>query len=118
MNAETEKENDVIVAKANSQSSTNENVIRRPVRKRNRPSRFVENQTSEQVVDESTLNLSVEYRLENGSQDSCIAPTTTDGSLKRRRGRSKTIITNLPTDESLNPPKRPVRRRQVVGGHD
>ncbi|XP_058789356.1 E3 ubiquitin-protein ligase RAD18-like isoform X2 [Phymastichus coffea] len=95
-NTKTEKENNVLIDDEHCKSM-NETAVCRPVRKRNRPSRYNQSQTSMQ---------------------DCKIVAMPDGSLKRRRGRSNIKSTNLSMDESLKPPKRPVRRRQIVASHD
>lgn len=99
-----EKENDALTANENSQKSLNS---RRPVRKRNRPARFgvskVEEEDEEKPDD--TVEPESTEQLSNTSQDT---------TLKRRRGRQKSNATHNTSDEVINPPKRPVRRRLAV----
>ncbi|KAJ8674641.1 hypothetical protein QAD02_010427 [Eretmocerus hayati] len=97
---ETGKENDAFSANENSLSSLGDDTVRRPVRKRNRPSRYAEEQSSSQNSSEKIIDYDPDEITE-------ASDTVSDGSLKRRRGRTK-------NSESQNPPKRPVRRRQPI----
>ncbi|OXU20685.1 hypothetical protein TSAR_000092 [Trichomalopsis sarcophagae] len=107
-----EKENDATSANEHSPPPVTENTARRPVRKRNRPSRF----TNSEVVKKGDIEKTPTKLLED-SQDSespeHFKSSTSDGSLKRRRGRPK-VNKELTLDETQNPPKRPVRRRQAA----
>ena len=107
------------IGKENNASSANEisrspskTPVRRPVRKRNPPVRFTEN-TSTKPASDKTSNGLTEELFENHSPELVNNITTANGSSKRRRGRSKPNSLENVLDETHNPPKRPVRRRQA-----
>lgn len=105
------KENDAFSANENSQA--NAGTVSRPVRKRNRPSRFTDNPLPTNQGNREHKSKVLAEKSHEG-EDILQNAAGADGSLKRRRGRPKANSTDHASDESQNPPKRPVRRRQVA----
>ena len=113
----TEKENDSSTANDNLQPSCSEGsegTIRRPVRKRNRPLRFTDDESARQNEKKKTLENLSEDLQDDGQQNDTKTNVLPDGTLKRRRGRSKACSIEQPLGEIENPPKRPIRRRQLA----
>jgi hypothetical protein len=104
-NIKPEKENNISLANENVQFPINDVAVCRPIRKSKRLSRKLEdNLKSESHVNAKTNNIK--------------SITSSDSSLKRRRGITRTSFTDCPADELQNLPKRPVRRRQAVVDHN
>ncbi|XP_011499996.1 PREDICTED: E3 ubiquitin-protein ligase RAD18-like [Ceratosolen solmsi marchali] len=102
-NTRLEKENDAPFINENCKLTfENEIPVCRPLRKSNRLS----SKSHGNLIDKSSSA--------NEETSNFKSVVTSDGSLKRRRGRPKVNLTDYPFDESLNSPKRPARRRQAI----
>ncbi|XP_014216952.1 E3 ubiquitin-protein ligase RAD18 [Copidosoma floridanum] len=108
----SEKENNI---NGTSQLSANENKILRPARKRITPARYTEKtctkQTARVINHVGVTNELQEEEYINSQNSTCSEA----GSLKRRRGRPRiNSSVERSLDETQNPPKKPVRRRQIT----